>query len=103
VNGKVYYLPYKDVIQFKNGIDPCNTRKGLSPLAAAMREIFTGTEVANFSATLLRNMGVISYMLSPKEGGGVLEDTQALALKAQFEMSMMGENRGRAVVNTIPV
>ena len=58
-----------DVIHVRDGLDPKNTRKGLSPLASLLREIFTDNEAANMTASLLANMGVPGLIVSPEEIG----------------------------------
>ena len=56
--------------QIGQGIDPNNTRKGLSPLASLYREIFTDDEAANMTASLMRNIGVPGVVLSPANTSG---------------------------------
>jgi phage portal protein BeeE len=65
VDGVVYEDRPEDVVHFRHGIDPNNPRKGLSPLASLFREIFTDDEAANFTASLLRNLGVPGVVISP--------------------------------------
>lgn len=86
-----------DVIHFRHGIDPRNTRKGLSPIGSALREIFMDMESSSFVAALLRNMGVPSVVISPK--GSVIANPQDVeATKAWFQESFSGDNRGRPLV-----
>ena len=64
--GKVQRLELEDVIHFRHGIDPNNTRLGLSPLHSVIREIFIDLEASNFSASMLRNLGIPGLAISPK-------------------------------------
>lgn len=66
--GKKYRLEVSDVIHFRDGIDPKNPRLGLSSIASILREIFTDNQAANYSARIFKNMGVIPYVIAPKEG-----------------------------------
>jgi phage portal protein BeeE len=50
-------IDFADVVHFRHGMNPRNTRLGLSPLDGAIREIFVDLESSNFVASLLRNMG----------------------------------------------
>lgn len=85
-----------DVVHFRDGLDPRNTRKGLSPLRSLLRELFTDDEAANFTASLLRNLGVPGVVISPKDGGayaGDLRETKK-ALTERFT----GDRRGEPIV-----
>ena len=90
-----------DVVHFRHGIDPRNPRKGLSPLAGTLREIFMDLESSNFVASLLRNMGVPGVVISPKNGGTVSpEDVEAT--KTWFQANFSGDKRGAALVMGAP-
>lgn len=94
-------LDPKDVVHFRHGMDPRNPRKGLSPLAGVLREIFMDLESSNFVASLLRNMGVPGVVISPKNGGTVSpEDVQAT--KTWFNANFGGDKRGAALVMGAP-
>lgn len=91
-------LRVDDVVHFRYGIDEYDTRKGLSPLASLFREIFTDNEAANFSASLLKNLGVPGVILSP--GGDELEASgdDLEEVKETFRRSFNGDNRGEPIV-----
>lgn len=88
----------KDIVHFRNGIDPKNTRKGLSPLGALMREIFTDEEAAAYTATLLNNLGVPGMIISPGSDTGKIAPEDTEVIKAEAENRFTGNNRGRAMV-----
>lgn len=96
----VRYAP-EDIVHFRHGIDPRNPRKGLSPLAGAIREIFMDLESSNFVASLLRNMGVPGMVISPKAGGVVSSDDVA-ATKAWIKQAFGGDRRGEPLVMGAP-
>lgn len=87
-----------DIVHFRNGLDPKNTRKGLSPLGALLREIFTDDEGANYTATLLSNLGVPGLVISPGSDNGKVAPEDAEMIKQQAEQKFTNENRGRAMV-----
>lgn len=67
VNGVRTKMPVEDVIHFRFGIDPYNPRCGMAPLASIAREVFTDVEATNYTAAILKNMGVVGAIISPKD------------------------------------
>jgi len=90
-----------DVIHFRNGIDPHNLMKGLSPIGGVIREIFTDLEASNFVASLLRNMGVPGVVISPK-GGAMPASEDVEATKIWFKQAFGGDQRGAPLVMGAP-
>lgn len=86
-----------DVVHFRFGCDADDPRKGMSPLKSVLREVFTDDEAANFTASLLRNMGVPGVVVSP-DGPGTVSDEDAAATKAWFDQNLKGDGRGKALV-----
>jgi phage portal protein BeeE len=74
-------------------------RKGYSPLKSVLREVFTDDEAANFTASLLKNMGVPGVVVSP-EKGVTLNDGDAEETKAYVKANFTGDKRGEALVMT---
>ena len=93
VDGTPVLLRDEDVVQFRDGIDPGNPRKGLSAMKSLMREIFTDDEAANMTASLLRNMGVPGVIISPKSErmGADAADHVKEVYKQKFSGDMKGE------------
>lgn len=90
-------IPVSDVVHFRFGLDPANTRLGLSPLASVLREVFTDEEAANFTASILRNMGVPGLVIAP-DGDAEVGPAAAAEVKATFKALVTGDNRGDPVV-----
>lgn len=102
--GPVIDIDPKNVIHFRNGINPRDQRKGMSMIYSELREIFTDDEAANFCATLLKNMGVPGLVISPSSTGGataILEDADET--KRMLRATLSGEKRGDPFVSTIPI
>lgn len=100
-DGLVYGLRPEDVVHFRDGIDPLNTRLGLSKLASLFREIYTDDESANFSASLVRNLGVPGVVISPSNtvtSLGVEMDPEKV--KQAFMEKFGGDKRGEPLVLT---
>lgn len=94
-------LDVKDVVHFRWGLNPRNIRLGLSPLASVLREAFADDEAANFSAAMLKNMGVAGIMISP-EGDIPMGSEDAKAVKDRYKELFGGDNRGEAMVMSGP-
>jgi hypothetical protein len=62
-----------------------------------LREVFTDDEAANFTASLLRNMGVPGLMVSP-DGDSSPSDEDVKATKAYLAEQFSGDGRGAALV-----
>ncbi len=92
----------RDVVHFRYGLDPENTRKGLSPLRSLMRELFTDEEAANFTAALMRNLGVPGVVLSPETVEARVTPEQAEETKQKFMEKFGGDKRGEPMVMTGP-
>ncbi len=95
-------LDVEDVVHFREGIDPRNPRLGQSPIYPILREIFSDDEAANFGASMLRNMGVMGVIISPKTAGKSASGADALATKERLGQQFTGDKRGEFMVMTSP-
>lgn len=97
-NGQIIRLETRDVVHFRNGMDPLNIRKGLSPLGALLREIATDEEAAEYTHTILRNLGVAGMVISPSTDKGRISPADADKIKASVMMRTTGDKRGEPLV-----
>jgi len=102
VDGVSYAVNPEDVIHFRFGIDPANVRKGVPPLRSLSREIFTDEEAANFTASLLRNLGVPGVVIAPANTTGPSGKQDPEAVKTKFMEKFGGDRRGEPLVMTAP-
>lgn len=92
-----------EVIHFRCGINPRNTRRGISPMFPAIREIYADIESANFTGALLRNFGIPGVVISPESW-----ETQASVqvdakdVKEKYMETFSGDRRGEPLVMTGP-
>lgn len=99
----VIQIPPSDVVHFRYGIDPANTMKGLSPLASLVREVFTDEEAANFTAAILRNLGLPGVVISPSGDLPQIPPEEHEALAALWKQRFTGDHRGEPLLATFPV
>lgn len=104
IDGEPFRVDRERVVHFRYGSNPDDPRRGMSPLRALTREIFTDDEAANFTASLLRNMGVPGVIVSPDaegaEGGAALTTAEAEDTKAKIAALWTGDRRGEVAVLT---
>lgn len=101
VDGVSYALLPDEVVHFRNGLDPRNTRKGLGRLASLWRELFTDDEAANMTASLMRNLGVPGVIISPANTSNrVISDPKKV--KETYLENFGGDERGGVMVQSIP-
>ena len=101
VDGVIYRVPPSEVVHFREGIDPENTRKGRSRLASLFREIFTDDEAANMTASLMANLGVPGVIIAPSNTSGAYgRITEPEKVKQTFMDKFGGDKRGEPMVMT---
>lgn len=101
VDGRDYWVEERDVVHFRDGIDPNNPRLGLSKLASLFREIYTDDEAANFTAVLMTNLGVPGVIIAPANGTGNVR-TDPETVKSAYMEKFGGDKRGEPLVLTSP-
>lgn len=101
VNGKTYLIPPEDVIHYRHGgPDPRNDRSAMSELkAAAARTVCGLNEVDGYTATIMRNMGIVPVVIAPAFEGGRINIDDADTIRSQWRERTTGERRGEPFVN----
>lgn len=107
-DGRPVRLEVDEVLHFREGMDPGNTRKGYARLKSGLPEIFTDNEAALAVSVMLRNRGQMSMSISPKphkDGDKMpqLKSDDAAMLEAKITAKVGDDNRGRLMVHSIPV
>lgn len=99
-DGYRFRIEPADVVHFKDGIDPFNTRYGLSRIQTIMREIYGDSAVASYAADLLGGNGVIPYVLAIDDKEGLIGEEDLLNIKAKMLEQTTGANAGKLLVVT---
>lgn len=102
VNGREIPVPVEDVVHFRFGLDPRDMRLGLSPLGALMRDVVMDDQAANFATAILKNMGVIGVVISPKTGGAAANPGAVKETKEYIKENFTGDRRGEALALGAP-
>ena len=100
--GEPIDLNPSEVVHFRHGINPRNTRLGLSPMFPAIREIYADIESANFTGALLRNFGIPGVVISPDSWDTQATPADATDVKNKYMETFGGDRRGEPLVMTGP-
>ena len=103
VGNREKLYPRRDVIHLKFGIDPESPRRGLSPFRAQFQSVASDREIDTYTATILRNMGVIGALVSPANKEDEITPTVAEQIKAKMLSQSTGDMRGGVAFPSIPV
>ena len=95
--GNTLEIMPEDMIHLRERIDPRNHRRGLSPLRSVMVEILGDAAASQMGAALVKNTGVPSVVISPKNDLSMTSD-EAENIAEVFGRRFGGENRGRPLV-----
>ena len=98
VEGATIIFEQNDVIHFRDGIDPMNTRMGLSPVASVLREVYTDNEIAEYSALLMKNGAVPPVVISLKENVNAFQ-FDPNDVRDKYLRQTQGDQRGKAWVS----
>ena len=88
----------RDVVHFRFGIDPEYPRLGLAPLKSVMREVESDMQAAEFSETIVGNMGVPGLIFAPKDNSQSITPDQLKELRDYLQNASGGSNRGKNIV-----
>lgn len=97
-DGQRFRVEPADIIHFKDGIDPYNTRYGISRIQTILREIFQDSAVASYAAELLGGSGVIPFVVGIEDKDGVLDQKDLENIKAKIIAQTSGLNAGTPVI-----
>jgi HK97 family phage portal protein len=93
----------KDVLHIKRFVNPANPRKGIGAFDSVITEIYGDGAAARFSATILKNMGIVVPLFMPKDDSYSPTPEEAKAFKEKWKQETTGENAGNAMVMSIPL
>ena len=110
IDGRKALLEERDVIHFRDDLDPdppSYGRCGLSPLPPILQDLYIDTAAADFTAAIMKNMGLPGAIVSPKQ----LPDGRDVSLPkekrdefaAEWQRRFTGQGRGRVFFPSIPM
>lgn len=91
-----------DMVHIKRGVCADNPRKGAGVWDGVLEELYGDNAVARFSAQIMKNMGMVQVMLSPKDGASVTPE-QAAHIKQRWIQLSTGDNANQPMVNPVPI
>lgn len=110
IDGERRYIEPKDVIHFRNDVDknpPSYSRCGIPYLPPVMQDLYIDSAAGDFTAAIMRNMGMPGAIISPK----TLADGRSITLDqptrdqfaADYQARFTGAGRGRAMIMGNPI
>jgi HK97 family phage portal protein len=97
-------VPVENVIMLRHGIDPEDTRCGLSPLGAALRDVCTENEAASWLDSILERGATPGYLLTVKPSKDVPMPSEEQMNRAnEYIKSFVGDKRGESGFIPLPI
>lgn len=90
-----------NMVHIKRGVNLDNPRVGIGVWDAVLDELYGDGAVARFSATIMKNMGMVQFLLSPKDKDIKIEETDAKAIKESWIANTTGDNANKPLVNPV--
>jgi HK97 family phage portal protein len=103
VDGRRYPLEKDQVVHFRRGLDPANTRSGLPQLGAVLREVATDNAGSVYSYAILNNMGMPGVLISPADKNDQIPEDEQKVIKQLWKERTTGDQRGMPLVNSVPL
>lgn len=103
VPGKAPELwPAADVLHLKRG-PLMENRRTRSPLEPLVKELYGDDKMAQFTAAIMRNMGIQVPVISPKDKDVRVDATKAAAMKESWLRKTTGDRAGEPIVLSEPI
>lgn len=95
--------PQSDILHIKRFLNPDDPRRGIGAFESVITEIYGDGAAAKFSATILRNMGIVVPLFMPKDDSYSPTPQEAKAFKEKWKQETTGDNAGNAMVMSLPL
>lgn len=96
-------IKQSEMVHIKHGVNVSNPREGVCAWEPVLTEVYGDNAVARFSATIMQNMGMVQYLLSPKDKDITVSPTQAQQIKEQWIKNSTGANANSPMVNPVGI
>jgi HK97 family phage portal protein len=96
-------MPVENVIHFRAGLDPRNTRKGLSSLKAFARGVKADDEIDILAYSLVRRKGIAGLVVMPKSDLDEFGEDIREEMEERVSSKIAGGKQGGTLVMSRPV
>lgn len=93
VDGTIEKWKPSDVLLWRDGIDPQNQRRGISPLNAVLREVCADNSASTMAASLLRNNNVPGLVVAPRMTSDGKSSFEQLSEESRERIKEMGKQK----------
>ena len=101
--GTEQYLAPQDLIHFRCGLDPRDSRLGLAPIEALWLELAADTALTKYTQAMAQNFGVPPYCVSPEPDPTGTYQLSAELMKSEVTKGTTGANTGKMLIFERPV
>ncbi len=98
--GQLRYVLVSEVVHIAMGVDPNDQRLGFAPYKALKRAQYTLDQASNYSASIMRNMGVTGGIISPKEPHTTFEPEEIVKV---WNSKTRGDRVGEVMALDMPI
>lgn len=104
IDGIQFRVECRNMLHFRDGIDPRNPRLGIAALKSQLREICSDNEISGYTAAIMRNLGVPGLVIQGAEGSGPggkpthMNAEKGERIRERLRDMLSGEGRGDALV-----
>lgn len=92
-----------NILHIKRGKNIHNPRRGIGAFDSAFGELYGDKMMSRFAATIMKNMGIVVPLLTPKDSSTTINETQAQQIKEAWVSGTTGANAGKPLINSIPL
>jgi HK97 family phage portal protein len=98
--GKTDRVAPNEMLHFRVGIDSDNTLKGWSRFKSVQLSVLTDNEAEVYNRVMLRNLGVLGWIISPADEKTTITPEQADGIRERFLQQFSAEERGKPFVSS---
>jgi HK97 family phage portal protein len=101
--GTEQYLAPSDLVHFRCGLDPRDSRLGLAPIEALWLELAADVALTKYTQAMAQNFGVPPYCVSPEPDPTGTYQLSAELMKSEITKGTTGSNTGKMLTFERPV
>lgn len=94
-------IPANDILHIRRGVNFSCPQLGIGAFEPVITEIYGDKAAAQFTATILKNLGIVVPLVSPKDKDTTISETDAHRIKERWRQGTTGGRAGELMVNPV--